>query len=521
MKICLSVMLCLCALALPSMGQVPFSIQGPGVEEDDFRMTTFATGLNFPVGMTELSDGSIMVAVSNGRNFFGSSSGSILRLEDTDQDGVADSQTTLFSDVPGGGLTSLRKVDDLIFATGQGNEKPISILRAGASPADPLTLLGEINIGYNGSWLHPHSALEARRTPGENDSYQLFFQLGSRVNFQTTTRTLPLTSSIGVSGSLTGDAVHMITLTDDGTNVSGVGLEQIATGLRNTAGFAWHPETGDLFLQDNGIDGVQNPNEPTSADELNMILSSEIGGDIEDFGFAENFTEYRTGRVVGGGDIQPLVAFQPLPAPDGEESEGPNDIAFAPSTFPEGLNNGVFVGMHGKFTLGGVANEENPLVFYNLDDDSYFHFISNDEASVGHLDGLLSTDDSLFVADISPSGGFGSSANDSGVIYQLKSIVPSCSPANELLGDLDGDGNVAFADFLTLSGNFGQDVGSYDQGDVNCDGSVGFDDFLKLSANFGKSTAPDATEFVPESSGFSLGMIALALLVLSKKRQHS
>ena len=407
--------------------EVPFAIQGPGVNPVDFRMTTFATGLNYPVGMTQLVDGSIMVAVSNGSSFFGSRSGSIVRLVDEDQDGVADQQSTLFSDVPGGGLSSLRVIDDLVFATGQGSGKPISILRAGANPSDPLTLVGEININYRGSWLHPHSALAVRRAPDQPNSYELFFQLGSRVNFATSTDTLSMTSTIGIAGELAGDAVHMITITDDGTTVTGTNLQQIATGLRNAAGFAWHPVTGDLYLQDNGIDGVRDPNEPTSADELNVIVADEIGGIVEDFGFAEMYTEYRTGTVVGAGGLPPLVAFQPIPSPDGDEGEGPNDIAFAPSTFPESLSNGIFVGMHGRFSAGGLRNEENPLVFVDLNDNSYFHFITNDEPDVGHLDGLLSTSDSLFIADISPTGGFGGNAANTGAIYQIKSLVPEPS----------------------------------------------------------------------------------------------
>ena len=97
---------------------VPFSIRGPGVNPSDFRMTTFASGLNYPVGMVELSDGSVIVAVSNGGSFFGSDSGSLIRLADTDDDGVADEQNILADDVPGGRLSSLRMIDDLIFATG-------------------------------------------------------------------------------------------------------------------------------------------------------------------------------------------------------------------------------------------------------------------------------------------------------------------------------------------------------------------------------------------------------------------
>lgn len=519
--------------------QTPFSIQGPGVDPAEFRITTFATGLNFPVGMSELSDGSIMVAVSNGNTFFSSPSGSILRLADTDQDGVADQQTTLISNVPGGGLTALRAIDDLVFTTGQGRGKPISILRTGATPSDPLSLIGEIEIDYPTGWLHPHSALEVRRTPGQDGSYELFFQLGSRTNFDSTTRNLSLTSTIGIQGDLAGDAVHMITLTDDGTNVTGTNLQQIATGLRNAAGFAWHPETGDLYLQDNGIDGVVNSNEPTSADELNVIPFDQLGGEVEDFGFAENYTDYRTNNVIGGEDIQPLVAFQPLPSPNGAEAEGPNDIAFAPALFPDALRGGIFVGMHGKFSLGGTANEENPLVFVDLNDNSYFHFVSNEEAAVGHLDGLLPTRDSLFLADISPSGGFGGPVNDTGVIYQIQSLVGQTTgldlnsdgvvnqddallvctvgdPMQRLAdsgftpGDFDLSGSVDFPDFLLLSASFGASDAHYGMGDADCSSDVSFADFLTLSSNFeGNATATLSS--VPEPTSSTL--LVLGVLV--------
>ena len=411
---------------------VPFTIRGPGVNPSDFRMTTFASGLNYPVGMVELSDGSVMVAVSNGNSFFGSNSGSLIRLADTDGDGVADEQNILADNVPGGGLSSLRMIDDLIFATGQGNGRPISIYRAGKNPSSPVSKVGEISINYALSWLHPHSALGVRKTPGRADSYDLVFQLGSRTNFDDTNGSLRLRSDIGVSGRVAGDSIHMITITDDGKNIAGSDLRQIATGLRNAAGFAFDPETGDLYIQDNGIDGVTNPNEPTSADELNVLSFAEIGGDVEDYGFPDNYHEYRTNRVVGGSDVQPLVVFQPIPSPRGAEAEGPNDIALAPPSFPEALRNGLFVGMHGRFSLGGTKNEENPLVFVDLNDQSYFHFIENDEPDIGHLDGLLSTRDSLFVADLSPRGGFSGSNRNTGTVYQIKSLVPE--PSSWALG---------------------------------------------------------------------------------------
>jgi glucose/arabinose dehydrogenase len=150
----------------------------------------------------------------------------------------------------------------------------------------------------------------------------------------------------------------------------------VASGLRNAAGIAFHPVTGDLYFADNGIDGLVNVREPLSADELNAIAASDIGGPVEDFGFADDYIEYRTGARIGGGAIQPLIAFQPVPAPNGSESEGSNEIAFAPANFPPGLNQGVFVGFHGQFNSTGLDNEENPLVYADLETGAYFHFPS-------------------------------------------------------------------------------------------------------------------------------------------------
>lgn len=78
----------------------------------------------------------------------------------------------------------------------------------------------------------------------------------------------------------------------------------------------------------------------------------------------------------------------------------------------------------------------------------------------------------------------------------------TCAPANDLLGDLDGNESVEFADFLVLSGNFGNQVATYAEGDTDCNGTVEFADFLALSGNFGKTLGEAAP--VPEPSGIAL-----------------
>ena len=85
-------------------------------------------------------------------------------------------------------------------------------------------------------------------------------------------------------------------------------------------------------------------------------------------------------------------------------------------------------------------------------------------------------------------------------------------------GDLDGDGEVAFADFLTLSSNFGSTEAGYQGGDIDCNGEVAFADFLTLSANFGQTSAAAAS--VPEPS--SCVVLLPAMLVgLAVRRKRS
>ena len=87
---------------------------------------------------------------------------------------------------------------------------------------------------------------------------------------------------------------------------------------------------------------------------------------------------------------------------------------------------------------------------------------------------------------------------------------------NALPGDLDGKDGVAFADFLTLSGNFGKDPASYVDGNVDLAEGVAFADFLALSGNFGKT--PAAAASVPEPSGiFLAGFCCLGLLNLRRR----
>src|SRR6185295_17600838 len=209
----------------------------------------------------------------------------------------------------------------------------------------------------------------------------------------------------------------------------------------------------------------------------------EIGGpQVLDFGFPVSYTAYRTQEVVGGKGVQPLVAFQPLPDPrTGNESEGIAELTFAPPGFPAGLEGGLIMGFHGKFNLGGLENEENALVYTDPATGEYFHLVESRTPGVGHLDGLLASGDSLFVADISSIGSL-STGSGKGVIYRIRALPAPPGP-RFICGDSNGDGAVDVSDGIaTLTSIF---LGSPtlpcpDAADANDDAAIDISDAVAV-----------------------------------------
>lgn len=88
---------------------------------------------------------------------------------------------------------------------------------------------------------------------------------------------------------------------------------------------------------------------------------------------------------------------------------------------------------------------------------------------------------------------------------------------NTLPGDLDGNGEVGFADFITLSQNYGKDSPRYVDGNIDLRGGVTFEDFIMLANGFGK-TPKDLTA-VPEPTGIAMIWLGVLCGTVARRRR--
>ena len=121
-------------------------------------------------------------------------------------------------------------------------------------------------------------------------------------------------------------------------NPDGTDLEVVAHGIRNTVGFTWHPETGNLWFTDNGRDMLGDNIPPC---ELNKITKTGdhygypyCHGGIKDpeFGKGKNCADY----------IDPEWKFKAHVAPLGLRF-------YTGSAFPATYKNNLIVAQHGSW----------------------------------------------------------------------------------------------------------------------------------------------------------------------------
>jgi len=188
-------------------------------------------------------------------------------------------------------------------------------------------------------------------------------------------------------------------------NADGTGLELFASGIRNTVGFTWHPDTKDLWFTDNGRDMLGDdvpPCELNAAPVKGMHFGYPYchGGTIKDpeFGNKRSCDEFTKPMQNLGAHVAPLgLKF------------------YTGSMFPAEYKNQIILAEHGSWNRKkksgyklSLANIENGKVV------SYQPFASgwlNEETQKvwgRPVDVLLLPDGSMLVSD-----------DQAGVIYRI------------------------------------------------------------------------------------------------------
>lgn len=186
-------------------------------------------------------------------------------------------------------------------------------------------------------------------------------------------------------------------------NPDGSEQEIVAYGVRNSVGFTWHPDTGDLWFTDNGRDMLGDnipPGELNHAprDGLHFGFPYCHGGDIPDPQFGNR------------GDC---ANFEP-PAQKLGPHVAPLGVLFYDGTmFPEEFRGQAFLAEHGSwnrsekigYRITLVRMDQGKAVGYEVFADGW---LENEQVSGRPVDLLVLDDGSMLVSD-----------DQNGVIYRI------------------------------------------------------------------------------------------------------
>ena len=189
------------------------------------------------------------------------------------------------------------------------------------------------------------------------------------------------------------DLSLMLRMNPDGTD-----SEVFARGIRNSVGFDWHPQSGELWFTDNGRDMMGDDIPPC---ELNRAHRSGL-----DFGFpychGADIADPKFGEMGKCSDAEPPVqALVPHSAPLGMRF-------YTGKMFPEEWHGQILIAEHGSWNRSKAAGKTGYRVsIVKLDgNDSVSYepfmqgFLDDQEEVLGRpVDLLVAADGSLLVSD--------------------------------------------------------------------------------------------------------------------------
>jgi len=138
-------------------------------------------------------------------------------------------------------------------------------------------------------------------------------------------------------------------------NRDGSGFEIFAHGVRNTVGFDWHPQTGQLWFTDNGRDWLGDDRPP---DELNVATTSGLH-----FGFP-----FCHGGVLGDpafGSQKACDQFTPPAVALDAHVAALGMRFYTGNMFPDAYRNQIFIAEHGSWNRSDKVGYRLTLVRMN------------------------------------------------------------------------------------------------------------------------------------------------------------
>ena len=324
---------------------------------EGFSISFFATDVNNALSLALGDNGTVFVGNRKGKNVYA--------LVDADGDGVAEKKYTVANDMnaPNGvafhdGALYIAEIDkvyriDNIESTLENPAKPVLI--NDSFPSEEHHGWKYIAFGPDGKLYVPVGAPCNICNDSEKDK-----------RFASITR----------------------------MNADGSGLEVYAHGIRNSVGFAWHPQTKELWFTDNGRDEL---GDDMPADELNIASQKD-----EHFGYpychAGVIPDPEFGNGKNCGDYKaPASTLTPHGAALGMKFN-------TGSMFPEQYKNQIFIAEHGSW------NRSKPIGYRimvaTIDGNAvtgYKPFIegwlTNGEAWGRPVDVLFLKDGSMLISD--------------------------------------------------------------------------------------------------------------------------
>ena len=292
---------------------------------EGFKISIYADGLESPRQITETNDGYIIVGSKNGKNVYA--------LQDFDGDGYAENKILLAQDLQNPTGVVVHE-GDLYF-----------------SEIDKIWRIKDIDgwLMLNNLDKLPKKEVYMDDLPSETWHGYKYIDFGPDGN---------LYIPVGVPCNIclepqTKDkrfaAIHKYV---DGKLVT------VASGVRNSVGFDWHPKTNKLYFSDNGRDWLGD-NSPSC--ELNVI---EENGSFYGYPYkhAKDVIDPEFGKLIPNVDMEfvdPIAELGPHVAPLG--------IAFYDKNkFPEKYKNSLFIALHGSWNkYNGKSGYK--VIFVKLD----------------------------------------------------------------------------------------------------------------------------------------------------------